>query len=134
MSVESVKLNMNKLFIKVGDTRQLVATVLPEDIDDKHIIWETSNKNVAVVSGGKVTGITANPDPSVPITITAYSNKDKTKYDAVANTKGYRWLESEYIRHNNMQDIIDISYYQVLVDKALATIEKFGNAQEFINA
>ena len=46
--------------------------------------------------------------------------KDETgKYSYASSSKGYRWLESESIKSmKNVNDIIDYSYYDNLVDKA----------------
>lgn len=53
------------------------------------------------------------------------------KYFAPSGTKGYRWLESEDVLTNNMQDKIDMSYYQELADKAVETISQFGDFEKF---
>lgn len=81
------------------------------------------------------------------------------KYNAVNNTTGYRWIESELIMKSiedtttildedtgekkeihkaillqgNTDDIIDKSYYNKLVDDALETIGKYGDAEWFIS-
>lgn len=52
-------------------------------------------------------------------------------YSAATGTKGYRWLESEVVRNLNMQDAIDLSYYEKLVDDAIKTISKYGDFDEF---
>lgn len=43
----------------------------------------------------------------------------------------YRWLESEYVKLNGMEDAIDRSYYQKLVDEAIEDISKFGDFEMF---
>lgn len=53
-------------------------------------------------------------------------------YSAVEGTKGYRWFESEQIRTLGTYDIVDRSYYTKLVDAAIDTISKFGDAEWFI--
>lgn len=57
---------------------------------------------------------------------------DKNKYNAAAGTKGYRWLESEEIRgKNDVMDIVDLSYYNNLVDDAVANISQYGDFEWF---
>lgn len=72
---------------------------------------------------------------------------------AVAGTKGYYWLEAEMVRAMGLDaitwsfdelvhwrdkgpgfvtDVIDISYYETLVDKAMETIDKFGSFAELV--
>jgi hypothetical protein len=58
-------------------------------------------------------------------------NKDN-KYYAVTGSKGYRWLESEMIRGVN-EEFIDRSYYNTLVDDAVATISSYGDFEMFVS-
>lgn len=46
-------------------------------------------------------------------------SEGNVKYDAVVGTKGYRWLESEYVKLHHKEDDIDLSYYNKLVDEAI---------------
>ena len=54
------------------------------------------------------------------------------KYNAATGSKGYRWMESKFIKENGLEDIVDITYYAKLVDDARAAIEQYGNVDEFI--
>ena len=45
----------NILLSEIGETALLRATVLPEDADNKNVIWESSNEKVATVENGIVT-------------------------------------------------------------------------------
>ena len=75
------------------------------------------------------------------------------KHYAVAGTKDHLWLESEMVKEMNFDavdrmtfeditqtmhgdgsitDIVDMSYYESLVNNAMETIEKFGNFAEFV--
>ena len=57
--------------------------------------------------------------------------KQDDKYYALAGTKGYRWLESEIVKTLHKEDSIDISYYNGLVDDAVATISQYGDFETF---
>ena len=61
-----------------------------------------------------------------------YRVKDD-KFYAVSGTKGYLWLEAE--KAKNMDDanelIIDMNYFESLVDDAVKAIEKFGRYEDF---
>lgn len=52
-------------------------------------------------------------------------------YAAATGSKGYRWLESEYVRKLHLEDSIDRSYYDKLVDDAVAEISKYGDFEWF---
>ena len=52
-------------------------------------------------------------------------NKEKTKYDSVNGSKGYRWLESELVQDLRKQ--IDTSYYISLCNDAIKHIKEFGD-------
>lgn len=53
------------------------------------------------------------------------------KYFAPSGTKGYRWLESEDVLTNNIQNEIDMSYYDKLANEAIETISEFGDFEKF---
>lgn len=54
------------------------------------------------------------------------------KYDAVTGSKGYRWLEAEYVRTLGKEDDIDRSYYKRLVDDAVEAISQYGDFERFV--
>lgn len=58
VTVGYVKLDKSEAIIKKGKTMTLTATVYPSSLEDKSVMWESSNTNVATVtSDGKVKGI-----------------------------------------------------------------------------
>ena len=59
IKVTQVTLNITDASMHVGDTLNLVANVLPSTATNKTVTWDSSNKDVATVSNGKVTAIKA---------------------------------------------------------------------------
>lgn len=61
------------------------------------------------------------------------------KFSAVVGTKKpdgksvYRWMESEMVLTNGLENSIDRSYYDQLVDEAIETIEKYGDFELFVS-
>lgn len=55
------------------------------------------------------------------------------KFSAVTGTKGYKWLESEMVRTLGLEGDIDRSYYDKLVDDAVAAISKYGDFEAFVS-
>lgn len=53
-------------------------------------------------------------------------------YAAAGGTKGYRWKESEVIRELGLEDQIDRSYYDRLVNEAIDTISQYGDFEQFV--
>ena len=53
----SVTLDKTSLFLAVGETAQLTATVKPDDATDKNVTWTSSDESVAKVDNGKVTAL-----------------------------------------------------------------------------
>ena len=53
------------------------------------------------------------------------------KYYAATGSKGYRWLEAETVKVLNKQNDIDRSYYNKLVDEAVAAISEYGDFEMF---
>lgn len=68
VAVTSITINENSLNIIVGNTSQLVATVLPNNATDKSVTWTSSNVNVATVDlNGVVSGV-ASGDAVITVT------------------------------------------------------------------
>ncbi len=54
VAVTGISLNKTTLSLEVGDTETLIATVLPENADDKRITWSSSNTEAVTVDTTKV--------------------------------------------------------------------------------
>jgi hypothetical protein len=65
--VSGVTLNESSISLTVGGTKTLTATVSPSDATNKAVGWSSSNSNVATVTNGTVTAVTAG---SAIITVT----------------------------------------------------------------
>jgi len=59
VAVTSVTLDQTEFNLTVGESKQVTATVLPENATDKTVTWSSSNTAVATVSQGKVTAVGA---------------------------------------------------------------------------
>jgi len=57
ISVTGISLSNISFSLRAGETKTLVATVLPSDATNKNVIWESSNTNVATVVDGVVNAI-----------------------------------------------------------------------------
>ena len=55
------------------------------------------------------------------------------KYNFATGTKGYRWMEAEMVKNLGLEDQIDKSYYDHMVDEAIKTIEEFGDFEMFVS-
>ena len=55
------------------------------------------------------------------------------KYNSVTGTKGYRWLESDMVKNLKMENCIDRSYYDNLVNDAVEAIAKYGDYEWFVS-
>lgn len=58
---------------------------------------------------------------------------DGDKEYAVAGSKGYRWLEAEFVEQMGKQDDIDYDYYKKLVDGAADSIRSYGDFEAFVS-
>ena len=54
-------------------------------------------------------------------------------YAAATGAKGYRWLESEMVKHLEKEDGIDRSYYDAMVDEAVYDISQYGDFEWFVS-
>ena len=57
----------------------------------------------------------------------------KVTYAAAGGTKGWRWKESSILRDEHLEDQVDKSYYDKLVDDALKTINEYGDYDAFVD-
>lgn len=54
-------------------------------------------------------------------------------YYSVGGAKGYRWMEAENVKKLGLEDQIDKSYYQKLVDDAVSNISQYGDIEWFMS-
>lgn len=52
--VTSIQLSTTNLVMAAGESKQITATVLPEDADNKSVVWESSDKSVVRPSGDQI--------------------------------------------------------------------------------
>lgn len=77
VSAESISLNFTELTLSPGEEETLVATVLPEAVENKDVKFRSSNSDVASV--GRSTGvISAKTNGEATITVTSYDNEEVT--------------------------------------------------------
>ena len=53
-------------------------------------------------------------------------------YAAATGSKGFRWLESEMVKHLDKQDDIDRGYYNNMVDEAVKSLSVYGDFERFV--
>ena len=74
INVDSVNLNKEKLELSIGETEELIVTILPKNATNKKIMWSTSNEKVATVDdNGKVT---AKGEGETTITVKTENGKE----------------------------------------------------------
>lgn len=59
--------------------------------------------------------------------------RDDGKYAAVTGTKGYRWMEAEVVKATSKEKDIDHRYHREQLDDAIASINKFGDFDRFVD-
>lgn len=57
----------------------------------------------------------------------------KIKFSAVTGSKGYFWLESEMVQKLQMEDAINRSYYDKMVEDAVRDISHYGDFEWFVS-
>ena len=55
--ISSITFPVSSIELDVNEPYTLVPEILPEDADDKEVIWNTSNSNVATVDNGNIVGL-----------------------------------------------------------------------------
>lgn len=81
--ITAIKLNQTSAKLNVGETLQLSAIPLPDDADNKNLIWNSTNSAIATVSStGLVTAITPG---TTDISVTGEETGIKTKCTVTIN-------------------------------------------------
>ena len=68
INVSSISLNFKTIYLNIGQTKTVTARVSPSNATNRTVTWESSNNNIATVSNGNITGVSAG---TVTITATA---------------------------------------------------------------
>ncbi|MCL2434707.1 MAG: Ig domain-containing protein [Lentimicrobiaceae bacterium] len=116
--VTSVTLNKDELILTLNETEPLIATVHPDDANDKTVIWTSTNDEIATVSAsGLVTAKKAgdatiivttkdgNKKASCKINVVDYREKWAGSYDC---EKVYRWGYGSTSGRETYQAIVDV--------------------------
>ena len=82
VDVSSITLNETSIELIEGESKTLVATVLPEDATDKTVSWSSSAPDIASVNGGKVNALL--PGEAI---ITATANNKSASCKVVVSKK-----------------------------------------------
>ena len=83
--VTQITLNKTSTSISVGNSEQLIATVTPENANNKRVTWTSSDTSVATVENGTVTAVKAG---TAAITATAADGSGKSATCTVTVTGG----------------------------------------------
>ena len=86
IQVTGVILNENTKSIGLGDTYELIATVLPENATNKTVTWNSNNKSVATVVNGRITAVGLG---NAAITVTTHDGGYTATCDVVVIIKQY---------------------------------------------
>jgi hypothetical protein len=55
------------------------------------------------------------------------------KFSAATGTKGFHWLEAEMIEDKGLEDKIDLTYFDGLVQDAINTLDRYGDVERFLD-
>ena len=110
--VTGITLDKVSASLQVGQTLTLTATLEPADADDKVILWSSSESQVATVSNGTVTGITAG---TTVITATTHEGEFKAQCTVKVKDPGEqkeRWADTgadvpRYPTYNAVSNVED---------------------------
>ncbi len=74
--VEGVTLNKEEVTLGISEKETLIASVLPANATNKNVTWSSSNEDVAIVDGGRITAVT--PGETIITVTTAEGNYEAT--------------------------------------------------------
>lgn len=85
VKVTGVKLNESNLTLTEGGTKQLTATVEPEDATNKSVSWSSSDSTIVTVENGKITAVGVG---TATITVTTQDGNYKATCEVKVNSGG----------------------------------------------
>ena len=113
ISVESISLNNNNLTLYVGNSKELITTILPSNATNKSINWSSSNPTVATVSNGTViakalgkttiTAVTIDGNKEASCVVNVIKSKDNSS-NQENNSNNNQPNNDEY--NNILQDLM----------------------------
>lgn len=122
IEVSSISLNKTTLSLAKGKSETLAATISPSNATNKTISWSSSNTNVATVSGGKITAVSAGT-----ATITVKSSNGKTASCKVTVTNPviskFEWGKDNW-NFTNSYDYFGTGTYRSQLNSKYAEILK----------
>lgn len=79
-TVETITLNKSEIKLNIGETSTLKATISPQNVKNKEVIWSSSNNSIATVDSGIVKAISPGT-----VTITATSGGKRDSCTVIVN-------------------------------------------------
>ena len=86
VAVQAIYLNATSMELTEGESATLVATISPNDAENKTVIWSSSNLSIASVSNGKVTALKAG---KATITVKTDDGDKTATCEVTVNAKVY---------------------------------------------
>lgn len=95
--VMGVSLDYSSLTLKEGESKNLIATVIPANANDRSVTWSSSDNTVAIVEDGKVTAIQAGSAVISVLTADGFFKEDCT-VDVLPSLSGFigKWRAECY--------------------------------------
>lgn len=115
IAVASVSLSQTSLYLEIGESYTLVATVLPDNATDKSVTWSSSEPSVATVENGKVTAVSGG---TTTITATT-SNGKKVTCNVTVNEAAPEIIDVTSISLNQTSLTLEIGESQTLTATVL---------------
>lgn len=103
-------------------------------LDMNENLKEDEHKYIFVGRVGQFCPIAPGFGGGVLLRVSGEDENGNLKYAAAEGTKGWRWKETEVVRNLGLESQIDLNYWRVLVDDAIETMNKFGDAEVFRTA
>ena len=107
----TITLDQEALELKVGETKEIVATVMPESLSDKTILWSSSDETIATVDENGV--VTAVATGEATITAALRANPEITATCAITVIKG------GILGDVNGDGVVNISDINVIINMIL---------------
>ncbi|MDO4781736.1 MAG: Ig-like domain-containing protein [Capnocytophaga felis] len=128
ISVTGIALNKSEITLTKGNAEDLVATVTPDNATNKNVIWSSDKTNVATVTNGKITAVSAGTavitarsedgNHTATCSVTVNENESGSKYKFSANVSILADGQSVTEKVMNVGQTVSVSLTNVSAENA----------------
>lgn len=133
--VSDLEAERDKLWKQINDPKRLNEPMIVEcaRIEELEPLIEAGHNYIFVGKVGSFCPMKSGYNGGLLLREVVDKKTGKKSYASAGGAKGYRWLESEMVKQLGKEEGIDRSYYDAMVNTAVADISQYGDFEWFVS-